>query len=54
MKVSDISFTLLDASYCGEPPPLYIPIKLNGQIVMGVMVDPSCKVDAITEEMFFL
>lgn len=54
MKVFDISFTLLDVPYCGEPAPLYIPMKLNGQIVMDVMVDHLCRVYAIIEETLFV
>lgn len=55
-KVSDmsLSFTPLDAPYYGEPAPLYIPTKMNSQTVIGVMVDPSSRVNVIIEETLFV
>lgn len=49
-----MSFTPLDAPYCGETAPLYILAKLNGQIGIGVMVDPFRKVDVIIKETLFV
>lgn len=55
-KVVDvlISFTLLDAPYCREPTPLFIPAQLNGQTITGVMVGLSSRFDVITEETLFV
>lgn len=49
-----LSFNPLDALYCEEPTPLYVPAKLNGKNVTCVMVDPSRKDDVITEETLFV
>lgn len=48
-KVSNISlsFTPLDAPYCGVPTPFYIPTKLKDQTIIGVMVEPFCRVVVI-------
>lgn len=54
MSDTSLSFTPLDSLYCGESAPLYIFAKLNGQIVMGVIIDPSCRVDVIMEETLFM
>lgn len=55
-KVSDVSlsFTPLNASYCGEPPAIYIPAKLNAQVVTCLMVDPSHRVNVIKDETLFM
>lgn len=54
MSDVSLSFTLLDALYYGEPTPLYIPTKLNGQTIIGVIIDPSYRIDVITKGTLFM
>lgn len=44
----------LDVSYYVEIGPLYIPTKINDQIVTRLMVDLTCRVDVIIEENMFI
>lgn len=50
----DVSFTPLDLSYSGQLAPLYIPAKINGNTITGVMVDSSCRINVTIEEVLFI
>lgn len=50
----DITFTPLDKLYKEDPYPLYIQILINGASIRGVLIDPTCWMDLIIEEVLFI
>lgn len=50
----NITFTTQDIPLKNKPSPLYILTHVNGNIVMGVLIDPMSCVNVITKETLLL